>query len=208
MHVEKLTVGLAASNCYILMNEETGQALVIDPGDEAEVILAALARLKATVVAYPVTHGHVDHVSALAAVHRAHPAPIALHPEDQSWAFSPRNQMQPYYGPPEPPGRIERDLADVQEWTDAGFRYQVIHTPGHSPGGVCFLFPDHNLLVSGDTLFQGSIGRTDLPGGDLCVLQQSLARLLELPDSLRVLPGHGPDTTLAAERRSNPFLQP
>ena len=207
MHIERLTVGPAAANCYLLINEETRQALVIDPGDEAGMIRGAIAGLGAAVAAYPLTHGHVDHVSALAEVNRVHPAPVALHPADRDWAFSPRNQLPPFYGIPAPPPAIERDLADGQRWTDAGFDYQVIHTPGHTPGGVCFLFPAENLLISGDTLFNGSIGRTDLPGGDLSVLRHSLCRLLALPPTLRVLPGHGPETTLADERRDNPFLQ-
>jgi glyoxylase-like metal-dependent hydrolase (beta-lactamase superfamily II) len=114
--------------------------------------------------------------------------------------------MPPFYVRPEAPDGIERELVEGQEWIDAGFRYQVIHTPGHTPGGVCFLFPEEAWLISGDTLFQGSIGRTDLPGGDMRVLQQSLARLLQLPDSLRVFPGHGPPTTIGVERRTNPFL--
>ena len=206
MHVETITVGPAASNCYVLWNEDK-KALIIDPGSEAETILGTIENIGLSIVGYPLTHGHVDHVSALSRVHAAHPAPIALHPEDARWAFTKRNQMAPIYDPPESPGRIDRELGDGQAWMDAGFRYEVLHTPGHTPGGVCFLFPDHNVLISGDTLFRGSVGRTDLPGGNMDVLMNSLKRLADLPEELRVFPGHGPPTTIGEERQLNPFMQ-
>lgn len=206
MHLHIITVGLAQSNCFILWND-TKQALVIDPGGEPEQILDFLTRRQLRVVAYPLTHGHVDHVQGLAAVHREQPAPMGMHPADAAWAFTERNQLPPFYGPPEDPGPMDRRYEEGQTWTDAGFTYQVLHTPGHTPGGVSFYLPREGLLFSGDCLFMGSIGRTDLPGGDYPVLQESLRRLSALPDPTRVLPGHGPETTIGAEKGHNPFLR-
>lgn len=207
VQVATLTVGAFASNCYILTGPDRATALVVDPGSDAEAIEAQLDALAVRVAAYLITHGHVDHVSALAAVARAYPAPIGLHPRDAAWAFTAVNGLPPYYPAPENPGPIARAWADGQAWTDAGLAYEVIETPGHSPGSVSFYFREHGLLFSGDVLFAGSIGRTDLPGGDAPTLGRSLKCLLELPDETRVHPGHGPVTTLGAERRRNPFLR-
>jgi glyoxylase-like metal-dependent hydrolase (beta-lactamase superfamily II) len=206
MHIACVTVGPAQSNCYLLWNDER-ETLVIDPGGEAEQLLAAIQQRRLKVIAYPLTHGHVDHVTALAELHRAHPAPIGMHPADAAWAFSPRNALPPWYDAPEDPGPIDRAYDDGQTWTDAGFPYEVWFTPGHSPGGVSFYFPTQDALFPGDCLFQSSIGRTDIPGGHAPTLMQSLRRLLTLPDHTRVFPGHGPETTIGQERRHNPFLQ-
>jgi glyoxylase-like metal-dependent hydrolase (beta-lactamase superfamily II) len=134
-------------------------------------------------------------------------APAGMHPEDLHWAFGASNQIPPYYGAPRSPGELERRYADGQTWTDAGYTYQVLHTPGHSPGSVSFFFQEQGVLASGDVLFLGAIGRTDLPGGDPRVLQDSLARLLKLPDETLVLTGHGPTTTIGQERQENTFLR-
>lgn len=207
MHIESLVVGPIESNCYIIWNDRR-EALVIDPGDDADRILAAIEQAEAQVQAYLLTHGHIDHVSALAEVHEQHPAPIGLHPEDARWAFEPVNQMPPYYPAPRAPAGIERKWKDGEEWTDAGFRYRIMETPGHTPGGVSLYFPDHGVLFSGDTLFHGSVGRTDLPGGDPRILTASLRKLAHLPDDTRVYPGHGPMTTMGFEKENNPFLRP
>ena len=171
------------------------------------VVLATIEDLGLTVVAYPTTHGHMDHVSALREVHERFPAPIGLHPLDAAWAFSPSNARPPYYDTPQAPETIERDWEHDQIWTDAGMTYRILFSPGHSPGGVCFLFEDDGILVSGDTLFQGAIGRYDLPGSNPQDLMQSLVQLRDLPGDYKVLPGHGPTTTLAIERATNPYLQ-
>ncbi len=206
MEVETLTVGAFGSNCFLMANK-AGDALVIDPGDEADRIIDALRTRQWRVAAYLITHGHVDHVSALAAVHRAFPAPVAMHPVDAAWAFSERNAMPPLYDVPEAPSQIDRSIAEGQTWEDIGLRYHVLEVPGHSPGHVAFHFPDQALLFSGDVIFQGTVGRTDLPGGDSRVLTQSLRRLVTLPDDTRIFCGHGPDTVLAEEKRINPFMK-
>ncbi len=206
MDVETLEIGLFASNCHIISNDK-GDALVVDPGDEGTRIIDALQRRNLKVAYYLITHGHVDHVSALAEVAAALPAPVAMHPLDAKWAFQPVNQMPPYYGTPKAPPSIDRDLDDGQEWTDADLTYRVLFTPGHAPGHVSFYFPDAQALFCGDVLFQGSIGRLDLPGGNVKDMENSLQKLLALPDETVVYTGHGPATTIGQERRTNPFLR-
>ena len=206
MQVASITVGAFASNCHLLSGRP-GEAIVVDPGEEPDRIAAELLRRRWTPVAYLLTHGHMDHVHGLAAMLDRFPAPVGLHPRDAEWAFSEWNAMPPYYDQPRAPGAIARAWQEGQRWSDAGLDYVVIESPGHSPGGVCFHFVAERVLVAGDTLFQGSVGRTDLPGGDARVLAASLRRLAQLPDDTRVLCGHGPATTMGSEKRENPFLQ-
>lgn len=205
MKIIPIVVGAFQVNCYIVAAGGP-QALVIDPGDDAGQIAVALRERKLTVAAYLITHGHMDHVGALAELTRCFPAPVAIHPADASWAFTPTNRMLPYYDVPEHPGAIERSLADGQSFDDAGLHYEVIATPGHSAGGVCYYFPAEKTLFSGDTLFSGSVGRTDLLGSNEVLMEQSLMRLTGLPDDTLIYPGHGPRTTIGREKKSNPFL--
>jgi hydroxyacylglutathione hydrolase len=206
MTIVTIVVGEFQVNCSVIWGESK-QAIIVDPGGDIEQILAFLDKEDLQVAAYMMTHGHMDHISGLAALHAARPAPIGLHPKDREWAFTELNQMLPFYGTPDEPAQIERELADGQVWEDGGMTYSVIDTPGHTPGGVCFLFEAGKALIVGDTLFAGSVGRTDLPGGDSRVLKQSLRRLTTLDESLTVYPGHGPTTTLAHEKRTNFFMQ-
>jgi len=205
MQIESVLVGAFGVNC-LLVWDDPARTIVIDPGAEPAVLQAALARKGLSVAAYWLTHGHIDHISALSDLLAAHPAPVRLHEADAVWAFTSANRYPPYLRGPERPDSLEL-LADGAVLADGGLSARVLHTPGHTPGGVCFLFEKENTLVTGDTLFQGSVGRTDLPGGDWTTLAASLARLLTLDDALKVLPGHGPDSTLGEERRRNPFLQ-
>jgi glyoxylase-like metal-dependent hydrolase (beta-lactamase superfamily II) len=130
-----------------------------------------------------------------------------MHAADQSWAFTELNRMLPFYPTPKPPAEIKCSLEDGQCRNDGGLSYRVIETPGHTSGGVCFHFYDDNVLFTGDTLFAGSVGRTDLVGGDSRVLKESLNRLCLLDDNLAVYPGHGPSTTIGHEKRTNFFMQ-
>lgn len=206
MNIECLTVGPLQACCYIVWGPDR-HALVIDPGADARLILACLDTHGLDVACYLLTHGHYDHIGALAEVSEKRPAPYALHALDSKWAFGVLNQSPPYYSVTRRPTEPSRTLADGQTWTDGGLTYAVIGTPGHSPGGVCFHFPDDHALFSGDTLFQGTVGRTDLPGGDGRLLTQSLRKLAQLPPETRIFPGHGPETRLAEEFRINPFLK-
>ena len=207
IEIESLEVGPFSSNCHLLCPAGSSRALVIDPGDDADRILDVLRRRGWSVEAYLLTHGHMDHVSALADLASVFSAPVALHPLVAAWAFTTANTMPPYY--PDPPRSvpITRDWADGQHWTDLGLSYEVWHTPGHSRGSVSLIFRKARLLFPGDVLFAGAIGRPDLPGGDACFLAASLKRLLTLPDEMRVFPGHGGSTTIGRERRHNPYLR-
>jgi hydroxyacylglutathione hydrolase len=206
IRVDTLVVSLFQSNCFIVRNGDGRDALVIDPGDNAPDILTHLDREDLKVAAYLLTHGHVDHVYALADMVAARPAPVAMHPDDAKWAFTERAAFPPYYGAPQAPPRIDRELAEGQIWTDIGLSYRVIATPGHSPGGVAFYFEAEKALFSGDSIFRGSIGRSDLPGANPDVLAESLQKLMTLPDDVTIYCGHGPETTIGRERKSNPFL--
>ncbi|MBI2438087.1 MAG: MBL fold metallo-hydrolase [Lentisphaerae bacterium] len=206
MKIECLTVGPIQANCYVIWGPER-RALVIDPGAEAETIQRCLAAHRLEVACYLLTHGHMDHIGALAEISAKHPAPYALHELDLKWAFGAANQMLPFYPRIRSPGlAAPRKLVDGQTWLDGALAYKVLGTPGHTPGSVCFHFPDEGVLLSGDTLFQGTVGRTDLPGGDEGLLTESLRKLARLPPATRILTGHGPETSLADELRSNPFL--
>lgn len=206
MNIECLTVGPFQAGCYVVWGLER-HALVIDPGADAQAILACLDAHGLDVACYLLTHGHMDHIGVLAEVSEKRPAPYALHALDLKWAFGVLNQSPPYYSVSCRPAGALRTLADGQTWTDGSLTYAVIGTPGHSPGSVCFHFPDERVLFSGDTLFQGTVGRTDIPGGDGHLLTQSLRKLAQLPPETRIIPGHGPETRLAEEFRTNPFLK-
>jgi hydroxyacylglutathione hydrolase len=207
LQVDTLVVSLFESNCHILHAPGCSEVLLVDPGDDAPAIAAHLDRNGLRVAAYLLTHGHVDHVSALADLVDRQPAPVAMHPRDARWAFSPAAAMPPYYDAPRAPPAIDRALAEGQVWTDAGLTYRVIETPGHSPGGVAFHFEAAGVLIAGDTLFRGSVGRADLPGANPSDLVASLKKLMTLPDTTLVYCGHGPATRLGEEKRSNPFLR-
>lgn len=207
MDVETIVVGEFGVNCLVCAGVN-GQALVVDPGEDAGDILARLRERRLTVAAYLLTHGHCDHVTALAALAEAMPAPVAMHPADWRWAFSDANTLPPFFATaPRRPAGEHIDFAEGTAYTYAGLPFTVIETPGHTPGGVCIHFEADETLITGDTLFAGSVGRTDLPGGSSRTLAASLKKLKALPDHTRILPGHGPASTIGREKRTNYFMQ-
>lgn len=206
MKVHTLVVGAFSVNCYIV-DAGNRKGMVIDPGDDAGRIAHTLRQHHIEVAAYGITHGHMDHVSALAELSRQFPAPVYIHARDARWAFLDVNAMPPYYKAPDRPGSALKELEDGQVITLDDIECRVLETPGHSPGCVCFHFPAAGMIFTGDTLFAGSVGRTDLAGGDEILLTRSLRRLVALPETTTVFPGHGPSSTIGQERSSNPFLR-
>ena len=207
MDIEARTTGFLEENCYFATDPATRRTVVIDPGDDAPQLADRLRELGATVVAYLLTHGHVDHLTALAELDAAFPAPIYLHPRDSAWCFSDRNGLPGFYGAPDKPRSPVVPVAEGSVLELAGARWSVIETPGHTPGGICWRLEDDRALFSGDTLFLGTAGRTDLPGGDARTLTRSLRKLATLPDDLTVYPGHGDPTTIGHEKKHNYFMQ-
>lgn len=209
MILETFPVGLLQCNCTILGDEQTREAMVIDPGDNVSEILMRLAKHGLTLKQIVVTHAHIDHVGGAVQLKKATGAPILLNQSD-----TPLLKMMdvqagwlgvatPDVAPPDTSAE-EGMVVGIANHTA-----QVLHTPGHTPGSICLHFAPDNMLFAGDTLFAGSIGRTDLPGGDSRKILRSLHdHLLTLPDETRVVPGHGPATTIGQEREMNPFLQP
>jgi len=204
--IKKLEVGPIMANCYILGCKLTKEAAVIDPGDDADRILMALSKSGLKVKYLINTHGHFDHVGANKRMKEVTGAKLAIHPDDEIMLdeLSSSASMFGLSAENSPPADIL--LKDGDEITFGKITLKVIHTPGHSKGGVCFYTKGH--LFSGDTLFAGSIGRTDLEGGDYDTLISSIKqKLLGLDDETKVHTGHGPETTIANEKRMNPFLR-
>ncbi len=204
--VRGIVVGVFQENCWVIGSRRTREGIVIDPGDEPERILALAKDLGLTIKLIVNSHGHVDHVLAAPEVRRATGAPFLLHPGDNAIARSAPQSAARWLGyTPEQPPEPDAPLADGDTVEVEGLRLTVMHTPGHTPGSVCF-YTD-GLLFSGDTLFRGSIGRTDLPGGDFRQIMSSIVgRLLQLPDDTIVLPGHMQETRIGHERTTNPFI--
>ena len=203
--MERLTiqVGGFEVNCSIL--SENGKAWIVDPGQEPGRIADLLAKKGLEPAAILLTHGHFDHIGGIPGILEKFPdLPVCVHEKDMPMFGHPLNQLPPEYPPVEGlrGSRSLRGLRGIE-----GLEVEIIETPGHTPGGVCYYFPKDKLLLSGDTLFAGSVGRTDLPGGDMATLMDSLQKLTVLPDDTLVIPGHGMHTRIALEKSGNPFLQ-
>jgi hydroxyacylglutathione hydrolase len=207
MDVRMFTVGPVAENTYVLRRDGSDRALIVDPGDEAPKLLAAIDELGVKLDGILLTHTHFDHVGAVGPVARATGAEVWV-PEIEKGVLADINSFVPWpgFGPFED-YEAEHTLSGGERLELAGFEIDVLFTPGHSPGHVSFSMADESALFSGDVLFQGSVGRVDLPGGDWNTLLESIRRLVDgLPGETTVYPGHMGITTLAAERASNPFL--
>src|SRR3954454_23086710 len=207
MDVRMFTVGPVAENSYIFRRDGSDRALIVDPGDEADKLLAAIDSLGVSLDGILLTHTHFDHVGAVGPVARATGAEVWVR-EIEKPVLADINAFVPWpgFGPFED-YEAEHTVAGAERLELAGFEIDVLFTPGHSPGHATFAIPDEAALLSGDVLFQGSVGRTDLPGGDWPTLLESIRGLVDaLPEDTKVFPGHMGVTTLDAERATNPFL--
>ena len=200
MQISVMPLGELGANCYLVADPAAGCCAVVDPGADGGAVAAAAEGMGLTIALILLTHGHFDHVGGVAELHRTTGAPVYLHPGDLTLPA-------PLTGGP---------LTDTDSYEEGdvlhagGLSFQVLETPGHSPGSVCLMASDADgaqVLFTGDTLFQGSCGRTDFPGGSYDDILHSLRRLAQLPGDFRIFPGHGGTTTLDAERRSNYFVQ-
>ena len=209
MIIETFPVGPLQCNCTILGDPETGEAIVIDPGDEPMKVLKRLSTHGLKPKAILITHTHLDHVGGNHEVREKTGAKVMLHEKDLPLYDNLKMQAQMIGLATPVRGAVDEHIhqGDVIPFGGKGDSIQVLHTPGHTPGSCSFFLGSRSLLFSGDTLFAGSVGRTDLWGGDFDTEIRSIReRLLPLPDETRVIAGHGPDTTIAEERESNPFL--
>lgn len=208
MDIAMFTVGPLQENCFILRADaEANSAVIVDPGEEAEKLLAGIEAMGVTIEAILLTHTHFDHVGAVAPIARATGAPVYVPVLEREILADINSYVFPGMGPYES-WEAEHTVAGGEHLSLAGLELDVVFTPGHSPGHVTYAFSDHGVMASGDVLFQSSVGRSDLPGGDHNVLMQSIAGLLAAyPDETTVLPGHMGTTTLGTERATNPFLQ-
>ena len=205
---EILPVGVLQCNCSIFGDEQSREAVVIDPGDEIERILAILEKHGLRVKAIIITHAHIDHIGGAQKLKAATGAPVYMNAKDQP--LSERLDTQAaWLGMPTPErAKIDVDAREGERIALGPAEFQVLHTPGHTQGSISLWIPAENKLVAGDTLFLDSIGRTDLPGGDYEQILRSIHdKLLPLDDTTAVIPGHGPNTTIGRERVRNPFLQ-
>lgn len=209
MRILTFTGGPFAQNGYVAVCRESGEAVVVDPGATAHRMVAALAEEDAWLVAVLLTHAHLDHVEGLARILESSPAPVYLHPADRP-LYDAAPQQAAAFGLPTPDlPPPDRTLAHDDTFTFGTRSWAVRHAPGHAPGHVIFHDAAAGVAFTGDVIFQGSIGRTDLPGGDFRQLMDSIRnQVLTLPDATRLYTGHGPTTTVEDERRGNPFLIP
>jgi len=198
--------GMFAENCYLVIDEQAGECAVVDPGEEAGLILHKVKETGTKPVAIWLTHAHIDHVLGVPRIAAETGAPVWLHPADRP-LYDAVPEQAAWFGLA-PPGRLpapDHELSHGMRLPVGTLSFEVRHTPGHSPGSVCLVAP--GVALGGDVLFAGSIGRTDLPGGDFETLIASIEReLLPLPDDTILYSGHGPETTIGRERQTNPFL--
>ena len=206
LEIQTKILGSVFTNCYFLKNKETNELIIVDPADSPQVIEQTVLRMEGKPVAVLLTHGHYDHILAANAVREKFGAKIYACQTEEDVLTNPQLSMTAYE---DPSYVVKADelFADLDVFEAAGFTVQMLHTPGHTKGSCCYYFKDEDVLMSGDTLFCESVGRSDLPTGNMSQTIRSLHRLLEaLPDETEVFPGHGGQTTIEHEKRYNPFV--
>ena len=204
MIIKKMVVGPLQTNCYIIVDEKSGKGIIIDPGYDASKIIKQVGLCNVDVIFIVLSHGHIDHICALSEIKRATNAKVAIHRKDAP--LLEETKLGVYLGIEcTPIPRPDIYLEGGEEFKLGKLIFRIIHTAGHTPGGICL--EGEGACFTGDTLFRYGIGRSDLPGGNSVSLINNIRqRLLTLPDQIKVYPGHGPETTIEAERRGNPFI--
>lgn len=199
MQIKRIPAGVYAANCFILMDEDTKETAVIDPGGDSEDLIKAVNEMDAKVKYILLTHGHTDHTGAAVQLQEEYSVPIYISEKD----YRMMENGEYIYG--DVIGKVDKFLNEGDTFKIGSIEIKCIHTPGHTPGGICFMVED--VVFTGDTLFAGSIGRTDLAGGDFdAIISNIKNKLMILPDNITVLPGHGPQSSIGRERVHNPFL--
>ena len=208
MILKMLTVGPFQENCYVIGDEESGTGAIVDPGDEATRIALAVEQTNLEITQILITHAHIDHVGAVVGLAEEYSCPVLMHAEAEPMlAQLPTQAMMMGLRFGKVP-TVDRHIEDEETIEVGGLELRSLYTPGHAPGHLAFYVESEGLVLSGDALFSGSVGRVDLPGGSMEVLMRSIEeRLLTLPDETVVYSGHGPETTIGNERAHNPFLQ-
>lgn len=207
LRIRTTIVGPFEVNCYLAWDDQTGDAAIIDPGADEQLIIRSVEQAKCTPRAILLTHGHGDHIAAVDPVKNHYNIPLYVGDGEEELLANPDANVSALIGMPIIAPAPDVKLKDEDVVSLGSLRFTVLATPGHSPAGVCYLYEREGILFCGDTLFQGSIGRADLPGSSMPLLLQSIrTKILTLPDSVVCYPGHGPATTVGAERYSNPFL--
>jgi hydroxyacylglutathione hydrolase len=204
MDIDWLAVGPLQTNCYVISDKQTLDAIVVDPGDEADKILRLIGQKKLKVLMIVCTHGHFDHVGAVSSLKEKTGARVALNLDDIEIYSKAQDQAAFWEYRIEPPPEPDLFLADGDKVAVGHLNFEVLHTPGHSPGGICLY--GEGVVVSGDTIFAGSVGRTDFYGGSIEELKKSFVEILSLPPETRMLPGHGEWSTVKEEKEANFFL--
>lgn len=206
MKVEKYVTGLLGTNCYLVVNEETKQAVLIDPADCPDYLVSHIKSKGIAVEAILLTHGHFDHIMGIDGFLREFPVSVYVHEDEEELINNPQMNLSSVYTPGYSFGKAFY-IKDGQNLELAGYKFRVIHTPGHTKGGCCYYVKEENVLFSGDTLFQSSVGRTDFPTSSTSELIRSIReKLMKLPDDTRVYPGHMGETMIGYERTHNPFI--
>lgn len=205
INIKQIPVGMNQSNCYIIYKDK--EALIIDPGEQSSLISHHINQLGLTPIAILLTHTHFDHIGALEKMRDEYDLPVYVSVHEQEWLTDPNKNLSAQVGNPITCREAEFQFEDEERINMASFTFKVVPTPGHSPGGVSFIFEDANFVVTGDALFAGSIGRTDLPGSDSKQLFESIRKkLFTLPTDYTIYPGHGGTSTIGHEIDTNPFF--